>query len=171
MHFNTLTIHVCVCIPLRLVLGKRWGLTAAHFQHSVSAENHPQTRPPYSAPAKRTIPTNKQRHQQSLSAIRTLLTWSRALADHVGGGGRLPPHSGIGPLWRRAWHFQRSSQPERRADPYLHGNPRHSMGMKMEKFKLSLRLPEVFLMETFYRFILFIIPQEQSIVLTVCASH
>lgn len=67
MHFNTLTFHVCVCIPLRLVLGKCWGLTAAHFQHSVSAENHPQIRPPYSAPAKRTIPTKTQTPTKSVS--------------------------------------------------------------------------------------------------------
>lgn len=30
----------------------------AHFLHNVSAETHPQTRPPYSSPAKKTKPTD-----------------------------------------------------------------------------------------------------------------
>lgn len=56
--FCSWNCKVFFCIPLKPVLGKCWCLRGAHFLHSVSAETHPQTHPPYSAPAKQTKPTN-----------------------------------------------------------------------------------------------------------------
>lgn len=51
---------ITLCIPLRLVLGRYLAQTGALVQHSVSAENLPQTTPPYSAPTRRTKPAETQ---------------------------------------------------------------------------------------------------------------
>lgn len=137
------TFCVCVCIPLRLVLGKCSALPGAHVQHSVSAENLPQTCPPYLVPARRTKPTNTET-TPSPSGWELYLYDRDYLHILLVLRGPLPPHSGIGPLWMRAWNFQRSSQPKRRADPGLRGNPRHSawgMGRKKKQLLLASLCP------------------------------
>lgn len=62
---------------------------------------------------------------------------SRILAGTGGAWGPSPQHSRIGPLWMRVLHFQQSSQPGRRADLDLRGNPRHSERCTRKEEKTS----------------------------------